>query len=161
MTSALIGALQLRKRLTTSLPSVALAASALVGGATLLSGGQAKAFNCTFGTGATCVPNIWNQSNPVPTDKEILFKVLPTAGSGDIEFKWIDINSNGTWNQPADWLVDQWHVDVDFIPNDLMAADGLSQFDYIMKITDPGVSFADVSLGSVIAPPKEALIKTA
>ncbi|MFN7900662.1 MAG: hypothetical protein ACK5N0_13530, partial [Synechococcaceae cyanobacterium] len=115
------GASRLGNRFSKSLPNVALAATTLVGGATVLSGGQAQAFNCTFGPGGTCDTNVWHDSNPVATDKQILFKVLPTAGAGDIEFKWADINGNGTWNQPADWKVDQWHVDVDFNP-DLMSA---------------------------------------
>jgi hypothetical protein len=154
MTSRKTGAFQLRNRLSKTLTSVAVAATGLVAGATMLSGGEAKAFNCTFGLpGATCAPNVWYDSNPVATDKQIKFKQLPTAGSGDIEFKWIDINSNGTWNTGADLTVDQWHVDVDFNPSDLMANDGPSQLDYIIKITDPSLYFWDVTLGSIISPP--------
>lgn len=159
MTSFLLGAFRLRNRLSKALPSVALAASGLVAGASLLSGGEAKAFSCTFGPGATCDTNIWHDSNPVATDKQILFKTLPTptttgqAIGGAIRFDWLDINANTTWNQPADMRVDQWHVNVDFAGG-LGAADGQSNFDYIMKISDPLLSpwFYDVFLGSVTSP---------
>lgn len=136
-----------------SLASVGLAASGLAAGASLLSGGEAKAFSCTFGLGGTCDTNAWHDSNPLATDKQILFKTLPTTGTGAIRFDWLDINANTTWNQPADWKVDQWHVNVDFAGG-LGAADGQSDFDYIMKITDPLLNpwFYDVFLGSVTSP---------
>ena len=154
------GASGLGNRFSKSLPSVALAATGLVAGASLISGGEAKAFGCTFGAVGTCDTNVWHDSNPVATDKQILFKVLPTPTStnqnieGTIKFDWLDINGNGFWNKPADWRVDQWHVNVDFTPTNLMAGDGQSNFDYILKITDqtPQPWFYDVFLGSVTSP---------
>jgi hypothetical protein len=158
MTSFLLGAFRLRNRLSKALPSVALAASGLVAGASLLSGGEAKAFSCSFGPGGTCDTNIWHDSNPVATDKQILFKTLPSPTitgqtiAGDIKFDWVDINGNTTWDELADLKVDQWHVNVDFNPINLMSADGQSNFDYIMKITNPSLWFYDVFLGSVTSP---------
>jgi hypothetical protein len=152
MTSVFFGASRLRNRLFKALPSLALAATGLVAGASLLSGGEAKAFNCTFGGASpTCTTGVWHPSNPA-SDKLVKFLTLPTKGVGDIEFQYYD-------NPPPGLSVsDQWQVDVDFTP-DLMPADGVSTFDYLIKI-DPTVPhpfdvFKDVSLsGGVIGDAK-------
>lgn len=149
MTSFITGAFQLRNRLKKTLPSVALAATALVGGASVLSGGQAKAFNCTFNnttapTSGSCTNYTdWIDSNPVASDKQIKFVKLPDAGGGNIEFKWINFPPG---------MNDEWHVDVDFDPDLLpLPADGPSMFDYLIRIK-PGFHnvFKDVSLGAVL-----------
>ena len=145
------GASRLGNRFSKSLPNVALAATTLVGGATVLSGGQAQAFNCTFG-GATpppaaCQTGIWINSNPA-SDKLIKFLNLPSKGTGDIEFKYVD-------NPPLGLdIYDQWFVDVNFQPQNLMHSDGASTFDYLIKI-DPSVVphlpwFWDVNLGALV-----------
>jgi hypothetical protein len=142
MTSVFFGASRLRNRLFKALPSLALAATGLVAGASLLPGGEAKAFNCTFGgTSPTCTTGVWHPSNPA-SDKLVKFLALPSTGVGDIEFMYID-------NPPPGLsLLDQWQVDVDFTPN-LMPLDGPSTLNYLIKIdsTVPHYPyFRDVSL---------------
>jgi hypothetical protein len=149
MTSLLLGVFPLRNRLSKALPRVALAASALVGGASLLSGGQAKAFICSFGGApmppTACQTGMWYPSNPT-SDKLVKFLNLPSKGTGSIKFDYDD-------NPPPGLsLLDLWEVDVDYNA-DLMPADGVSTFDYLIKI-DKSVPhfpyFRDVSLGGGI-----------
>jgi len=154
MTSVFFGAFQLRNRFSKALPSVAVAASALIGGASLLSGGQAKAFSCSFGGStpppAACAINVWHQSNPA-SDKLIKFLALPNAGSGTISFDYID-------NPPPGLsIMDQWPVDVHFSPK-LLHLNGPSTFNYLIKIdqTVPHLDgFRDVTLsGGVVGDAK-------
>ncbi len=138
----------LGSRFRKSVPSVALAATALVGGATVLYGGQAQAFSCSFGGSGmppnVCQTDVWYSSNPA-SDKLVKFLNLPTTGRGDIEFRYAD-------NPPPGLsLYDQWFVDVDFNPN-LNPGNGASVFDYLIKIDPTAVPrfpvFWDVSLGA-------------
>jgi hypothetical protein len=148
MTSRTTGAFQLRNRLSKTLTSVAVAATGLVAGATMLSGGEAKAFSCSFGGSGmpplVCQTGVWHPSNPA-SDKQVKFLNLPSTGAGDIEFRYIDNPPPGLT------LLDQWQVDVDFNPN-LMPSDGVSTFDYLIKI-DPTANprfpmFRDISLSA-------------
>jgi hypothetical protein len=143
------GVFSLGGRLTKSVATSAFALSALAGGV-MLSGGEVKAAICSFAPGSPCVgSNI--PTEIITTDKLLSFISGPSGGVGDVEFKWVDVNANGTWyNAPADF-VDEWHVDVDFNP-DLQAN---SVLEYIVKI-DTSVPhlpyFQDVTLGSIIGP---------
>jgi hypothetical protein len=148
MTSRTTGAFQLRTRLSKTLTSVAVAATGMVAGATMLSGGEAKAFSCSFGGSGmpplVCQTGVWHPSNPA-SDKQVKFLNLPSTGAGDIEFRYIDNPPPG----PTP-VLDQWQVDVDFNPN-LMPSDGVSTFDYLIKIDKSGAVpylpwFLDVSL---------------
>jgi hypothetical protein len=131
----------------------ALALYALAGGV-VLSGGEAKALNCNFTAGSftNCMTGQWYETNPIPTDKKIWFFNAPTTGTGDVEWLWVDVNSNGIWDPRVEGpSIDQWHVDVDFNP-DLDTLDGLSSLNYAIKIKDgyEHVAFHDVQLvGSV------------
>jgi hypothetical protein len=135
-------------RVSKSLPNVALAATTLVAGASMLSGGEAQAFNCTFGgTSPTCITGSWHASNPA-SDKLIKFLNLPSTGSGDIEFNYVDDSPAGL--DPND----QWFVDVTFHPTNLMHSDGISTFDYLIKIDPLAVPrldvFKDVNLSALV-----------
>lgn len=104
-----------------------LALSAVAGGV-LLSGGEAKANNCLFTAGliSTCTQGTpyvdWHETDNgvgaiTPTDKQIKFITGPSGGQGDVEWKWLDNNGNGTWGALSDLKVDEWHVDTDFNPD--------------------------------------------
>jgi hypothetical protein len=105
---------------------------------------------------------VWYETNKEPTDKDIWFKQGPTAGKGDIEWEWIDVNGSGTWLIPPDpHSIDEWHVDVNFFPP-LMPANGQSMFEYVV-IIDKGQGgaphnpwnpwFEDVTLSVMFGPP--------
>ena len=163
--------------------------SALAGGV-MFSGGEAKALTCDFdssisqnfsikscsdGTtnpnpplnGGTVYNDTWHETNNAvgifyPTDKQIKFISGPTGGKGDIEWKWIDVNGNGTWGAHPDLHVDEWHVDVDFNPDFNTPAPGIganpSVFEYIVRITpspapnNKAIWFQDVALGAIFGP---------
>ncbi|MFN7818944.1 MAG: hypothetical protein ACK5Q7_05055 [Cyanobacteriota bacterium] len=172
----------LKRRVFKSAATSALALSALAGGV-ILSDGEAKAFGCTFDYTNNlpfpvgdpnpisilppCQYGVYYDTNPIPTDKQIKFVKGPTSGTGDIEWKWIDKNGNGTWGAHPDLHVDEWHVDFDFNP-DFNTVDPLnpfkplgpnvSIFEYIVKIipspapNDKAKVFQDVSLSAMFGP---------
>ena len=117
-----------------SLSRTAIAATLLLGGFGLLSGGEAKAFQCTFGgyslsgVSACSTYTGWNDTNPTATDKELKFVQLP-SGSGDIEWYWI--------NDPTAAYGKQWQVDVDFSPDFNNGSIGTSTLEYMLRIKNP------------------------
>ncbi|MEB3333441.1 MAG: hypothetical protein VKP70_00485 [Cyanobacteriota bacterium] len=162
------GVFSLAGRLNKSLATSVFALSAFAGGIAINSGAaQAQNFMpCSFGANPTsplCNDTIiYDTTNsvgaPFPTDKTLDISVIPTSGSGDIEFKWIDVNNNGTWYTPSDEIVDEWHVDVDFNP-DLLGT--TSTFEYIISINKsvPHIDwFSDVTLGSIFGPGGDASV---
>ncbi len=166
MSQMKFGVSHIARRLFKSAATSALALSALAGGV-ILTGGDAKALECKFAGGGFTIPGcqygVWYETNPVPTDKDIWFISGPTTGSGTVDWYWQDVNQSGTWLIPPDpHSVDQWHVDVNFKPNDLFPADGPSFFSYVV-IIDKGQGgsphnpwnpwFEDVSLDSNISQP--------
>jgi hypothetical protein len=166
-----------------SVGSSALALSAMAGGL-LLTGGQAKALTCTFsaasingcnyglgGPTITAGPNgfyqQWYESNKSgtphtynPTDKDIWFISGPSAGTGDIDYDWIDVNGSNTWLIPPDpHSVDIWRVKTTFQPpTSLGPAPASSKLEYVL-IIDKGQggsphlpyndAFEDVTLSAV------------
>ncbi|MEB3318479.1 MAG: hypothetical protein VKO39_10130 [Cyanobacteriota bacterium] len=88
-----------------------------------------------------------------PTDKRIWFvddagstnattgNGGPSAGSGNIEWTWEDVNGNGDWRIPPDpHSVDKWVVDVDFNPNYGPGA-APSIFEYVVQIEDRSIDY--------------------
>jgi hypothetical protein len=177
-------------RLLKSTAASALALSALAAGV-VLSGGEAKAVRCNFVASVFVDPctdglpglGVWHDSNNAaallaPSDKQIWYFNAPTGTAptpansvtGDVEWKWFDLNGNGTSGMPADWLfnpnvnpvADQWQVDVDLSPNFNLDNGGgwfpgTSTFDYAVKIlyppaypSSPATVFADIQLDSDI-----------
>jgi hypothetical protein len=157
------GVFSLGGRLTKSVATSAFALSAITGGIALTSG-EALATGCSFGistTNAPCVTGTDYETNPVPTDKLFNIVQIPgtqPGGGGDVEFKWVDVNGNTTWDTPADVMVDEWHVDVDYNP-DLQT--NQSVFEYIVSIKpgSPNQWFGDATLGSIIGPGTGAVTK--
>lgn len=94
----------LGSRLSKSVPSVALAATALVGGATVLYGGHAQALNCTFGGGGLSSCNYgaqWNgaSGNPIPPGP------VSPAIVGSLYGQWLNTNidiSGNSFYYPTD-----------------------------------------------------------
>lgn len=128
---------------------------------------QFSIISCSDGTtnpnpplnGGTVYDLTWHDTNdqfgnPRPTDKQIKFIKGPTGGAGNIEWQWLDISGNNDWRIPPDPdSVDQWKVDVDFNPAfNLPRPNGIganpSVFEYIVKITEPGYFFHDVTIGA-------------
>ena len=151
MTQSKTGASHIGGRLFKSAASSALALSALAGGV-VLSGGEVKAFNCTFdqaGTG-TCEPlinNTWIDPNIMAADpfndKQLWLFDHPSDGIGDIEW-----STQNTPPMPGSPPV-EWHVDVDFNPD---YNGGVSVFNYAIKIDHPTFVFKEVALTTAVTP---------
>lgn len=154
------GVFSLTGRLTKTVATSAFALSALVSGV-MFSGGEAKASICGFDNYVsppvnTCSGTFGTEN--FPTDKKLTFVSGPTGGAGNVEFKWVDVNANGTWYQnPADF-VDEWHVDVDFNPDDQVNS-VLTYFIEIDKTVPHLDWFSDVTLGSIIGPGNGSVTK--
>ena len=142
-------------RLLRSSATATIALSTLAGG--ILLANSAKANTCNFAGGliGNCTQGIpyqnWHDTDlhmgPLtPTDKQIFFKQGPTAGAGTIDWVWFDINNSGTWRIPPDpHSVDQWHVEVDYAPGQLVGV--VSTLKYDIRITEPNYYFEDITLG--------------
>jgi hypothetical protein len=120
----------------------------------MFSGGEAKASICSFDNYVS--PPLNNCSGTfgtenILTDKKLTFVSGPTGGAGNVEFKWVDVNANGTWYQtPADYF-DEWHVDVDFNPDDQV--NSVMEYKLVIDTSVPHLPyFSDVTLGSIIGP---------
>lgn len=102
---------------------------------------------------------VYYDTNPVPTDKQIKFINGPTGGSGTIDWYWEDVSGNGDWRIPPDPpSIDEWHVDVDFFPDDFnlpVPGKGAnpSVFEYIVQITEPDYYFHDITLDAIFGAP--------